>query len=84
MTAATGGYRLFAIRLMVARASLISFVTLALVLGSSVGHLAIQERNWPARIVMLTILAGIWCSFFALAAVHAHSPRQLRRMKKTH
>lgn len=59
------------VRLMLARAALVSFATLAFVLGSSVGHLAIQERNWPARVVLLVILAGVWCSCFALAAARA-------------
>lgn len=79
MTHATRDRRLSEICLALARVSLISFVTLAFVLGSGIGHLAIQERNWPARIVLLIILAGIWCSIFALAAAHARSPRQRRR-----
>lgn len=59
--------------LMFARAGLVAFVTLALVLAPSIGHLAIQERNWAARAVMLTVLAGVWCSYVALAAARAHT-----------
>lgn len=62
------------IRMLLARASLITFVVLAFVLAPSIGHLAIQERDWPARVAMLVILAGVWCSYFALAAAHAHRP----------
>jgi len=57
-----------------ARAALVGFVVLALVLAPSIGHLAIQEHNWPARVIMLIILAGVWCSCFALAA--ARAPRR--------
>jgi hypothetical protein len=64
-----------AVALLAARAALVGFVALALVLAPSIGHLAIQEHNWPARVVMLTILAGVWCSYFALAAARAHQPR---------
>jgi len=63
-----------AVALLAARAALVSFVALALVLAPSVGHLAIQEHNWPARVIMLTIFVGVWCSCFALAAARAHQP----------
>lgn len=57
--------------LLAARAALVGFVVLAISLAPSIGHLAIQEHNWPARVVMLIVLAGVWCSFFALAAARA-------------
>lgn len=60
------------IALLAARAALVGFVSLALVLAPSIGHLAIQERDWPARVIMLIVLAGVWCSCFALAAARAH------------
>jgi hypothetical protein len=60
--------------LMTARAAFVAFVTLAVLLAPSIGHLAIQEHNWPARVIMLTILAGVWFSYFALAAARAHQP----------
>lgn len=61
--------------LMTARAAFVAFVTLAVVLAPSIGHLAIQERDWPARVVMLTVLAGVWCSFYALAGARAQARR---------
>jgi len=64
-----------AVALLTARAVLVGFVALALVLAPSVGHLAIQEHNWPARVIMLIVLAGVWSSYFALAAARAHQPR---------
>lgn len=65
------------VALLAARAALVGFVALALVLAPSVGYLAIKEHDWPARIVMLTVLAGVWCSYFAVAAAHAHRPRRI-------
>jgi len=62
------------VALLFARAALVSSVAIALVLAPSIGHLAIQEHDWPARVVMLTVLAGVWCSWFALAAARAHRP----------
>ena len=63
------------VALLAARTALVGFVSVALVLAPSIGHLAIQEHNWPARVIMLIILAGVWCSYFALAAARAHQPR---------
>lgn len=59
--------------LLAARTALVSFTVLAFVLAPSVGHLAIQEHNWPARVIMLIVLAGIWVSIFALAAAREHA-----------
>ena len=62
-----------------ARASLVAFITLAFVLASSVGNLAIEGRNWPARVVMLVVLGGVMCSVYALAAAREHARRSSRR-----
>ena len=70
-----------AVALLAARAALVGFVVLALVLAPSVGHLAIQEHNWPARVAMLLVFAGVWCSYFALAAARAHACRPSSRSR---
>lgn len=67
------------VRLLLARAALVTFMTLAFVTAPSIGHLAIQEGNWPARAIMLTILVGTLCSYFAAAAARDHARRAARR-----
>lgn len=57
--------------LVAARTSLIGFVT-AWFLSSSVGRMALHEGDWVARGIMLSLLAGVWCSVFALSAAHTH------------
>lgn len=68
------------VRLTLARAALIAFITLAFVLAPSIGYLAIQEQNWPARMIMLAVLSGAMCSFWALAVVREHVRRAARRL----
>jgi hypothetical protein len=70
---------LLLIKLAAARTSLVAWAALALVLAPSVGHLAIQERDWTARAIMLVILIALWVSVFALAAVRAQVPRRAVR-----
>jgi hypothetical protein len=62
-----------------ARLSLVFWAALALVLAPSVGHLAIQERDWTARAIMLVILAALWASVVALASVRSRMPRRAVR-----
>lgn len=54
------------------RASLVGCIATALVLAPSFGHAAIQEHNWPARLVLAGLLFGVWCSFFGYCASRAH------------
>jgi hypothetical protein len=73
------GRSLLPIQLAAARLSLVVWAALALVLAPSVGHLAIQERDWTARVIMLIILAALWASVVALAAVRSRMPRRAVR-----
>lgn len=58
--------------LLAARAALVSFVAVTLVLAPSLGHAALYEPySWAARLVMLVCLAGTWVSVFALGAARA-------------
>jgi hypothetical protein len=62
-------------QLLAARAALVSLIAVTLFLGPSFGHLAIQDGNWPARLVMAGLLAGIWSAFFAYAAARERARR---------
>jgi hypothetical protein len=73
------GCSLLPIQLVAARLSLVLWAALAMVLAPSVGHLAIQERGWTARVIMLVILVALGVSVFALAAVRSRMPRRAVR-----
>lgn len=60
------------LRLLAARAALISLVATTLFLAPSVGYAALYADLWSARLIMAGLLGGTWCAVFVFAAAQAH------------
>jgi hypothetical protein len=66
------------LRLLAARAALISFIATALFLAPSVGYAALYADLWSARLIMAGLLGATWCAFFGYAAAREHVRRARR------
>ena len=68
----------FTLLVALARAGVVGFATLALVLSESIAHAALYEHSWPARIVLVTVLAGLLCSVIGLGGAKDRARRRRR------
>jgi len=63
------------LRLLAARAALVSLIVTTVFLAPSVGYAALYTHLWSARLIMAGLLGATWCAFYGYAAAWEHQRR---------